>query len=53
MKVAIIGRGVAGAYLMNQLSNFHDVKVIGFERMGEKNHDAFCAWASGYNVMSK
>ena len=53
MKVAIIGIGVAGAYLMNQLSSFHDVKVTGFERMEEKNHDAVCAWATCDNVMSK
>ncbi|HYO07139.1 MAG TPA: NAD(P)/FAD-dependent oxidoreductase [Phototrophicaceae bacterium] len=53
MKVAIIGIGVAGAYLMNQLSSFRDVKVTGFERMEEKNHDAVCAWATCDNVMSK
>ncbi len=52
MKVAIIGIGVAGAYLMNQLSSLHDVKVTGFERMEEKNHDAVCAWATCDNVMS-
>ncbi len=51
MKVAVIGIGVAGAYLMNQLNDFHDVQVIGFERMEEKNHDAVCAWATCENVM--
>jgi flavin-dependent dehydrogenase len=51
MKVAVIGIGVAGAYLMNQLNDFHDVKVVGFERMEEKNHDAVCAWATCENVM--
>src|SRR5919107_3463754 len=53
MKVAVIGIGVAGAYLMNQLSSFHDIKVTGFERMEEKNHDAVCAWATCDNVMSE
>ena len=51
MKVAVIGIGVAGAYLMNQLNDFHDVQVMGFERMEEKNHDAVCAWATCENVM--
>ena len=51
MKVAVVGIGVAGAYLMNQLSNIHDVHVEGFERMEEKNHDAVCAWATCENVM--
>ncbi len=51
MKVAVVGIGVAGAYLMNQLSNIHDVKVVGFERMEEKTHDAVCAWATCENVM--
>ena len=46
MKIAVVGIGVAGAYLMNQLSNLHDVHVMGFERMEEKNHDAVCAWAT-------
>ncbi len=51
MKVAVIGIGVAGAYLMNQLNDFHDVQVVGFERMEKKNHDAVCAWATCKNVM--
>ncbi len=51
MKVAIVGIGVAGAYLMNQLSSLHDVEVTGFERMDVKNHDAVCAWATCENVM--
>ncbi|MGN6615405.1 MAG: hypothetical protein ACTHKC_10225 [Candidatus Nitrosocosmicus sp.] len=51
MRVAVVGIGVAGAYLMNQLSNIHDVHVEGFERMEEKDHDAVCAWATCDNVM--
>lgn len=51
MKIAVVGIGVAGAYLMNQLSDIHDVTVRGFERMPEKEHDAVCAWATCDNVM--
>ena len=51
MKIAVVGIGVAGAYLMNQLSDLHDVQVTGFERMPEKEHDAVCAWATCDNVM--
>jgi flavin-dependent dehydrogenase len=52
MKVAVLGIGVAGAYLMNRLSDMHDVHVTGFERMPEQQHDAVCAWATCENVMS-
>ena len=52
MKVAVVGVGVAGAYLMSRLSDMHDVHVTGFERMPEKEHDAVCAWATCENVMS-
>ena len=39
MKIAVVGIGVAGAYLMNQLSDNHDIHVVGFERMKEEEHD--------------
>jgi flavin-dependent dehydrogenase len=52
MKIAVVGTGVAGAYLMNRLSDEHDDHVIGFERMPENEHDAVCAWATCQNVMS-
>jgi flavin-dependent dehydrogenase len=52
MKIAIVGIGVAGAYLMNRLSDDHDNDVTGFERMSESQHDAVCAWATCENVMS-
>jgi flavin-dependent dehydrogenase len=51
MKIAVVGIGVAGAYLMNQLSDNHDIHVVGFERMKEEEHDAVCAWATSKNVM--
>jgi flavin-dependent dehydrogenase len=53
MKIAVVGIGVAGAYLMNVLSQHHDYHVTGFERMTEENHDAVCAWATSENPMSK
>src|SRR5919108_2703607 len=52
MKIAVVGIGVAGAYLMNRLSDDHDIYVMGFERMSERQHDAVCAWATCENVMS-
>src|SRR6476661_7501611 len=52
MKIAVVGIGVAGAYLMNRLSDAHDISVTGFERMPETDHDAVCAWATCKNVMS-
>lgn len=52
MKIAVVGIGVAGAYLMNRLGDMHDVQVTGFERMPEEQHDAVCAWATCENVMS-
>jgi flavin-dependent dehydrogenase len=51
LKIAVVGIGVAGAYLMNRLSDDHDHRVIGFERMPQDQHDAVCAWATCENVM--
>ena len=53
MKIAVVGVGVAGAYLLNQFSDKHDIHVTGFERMQEKDHDAVCAWATCKDVMAK
>jgi flavin-dependent dehydrogenase len=52
MRIAVVGIGVAGAYLMNRLSNTSGNHVVGFERMPESKHDAVCAWATCENVMS-
>ncbi|MDQ3873884.1 MAG: NAD(P)/FAD-dependent oxidoreductase [Thermoproteota archaeon] len=51
MKIAVVGIGVAGAYLMNRLSDDHDNHVVGFERTSRDQHDAVCAWATCENVM--
>src|SRR6476661_246724 len=52
MKIAVAGMGVAGAYLMNRLSDDHENHVVGFERMDKDKHDAVCAWATCKNVMT-
>ena len=51
MKIAVVGMGVAGAYLMNGLGKDHDNFVKGFERMPIEQHDAVCAWATCENIM--
>ena len=52
MKIAVAGMGVAGAYLMNRLSEDLENHVVGFERMDRDKHDAVCAWATCKNVMT-
>ena len=43
MKIAVVGIGVAGSYLMNRLSDDDDNQVVGFERTAKSQHDAVCA----------
>ena len=49
MKIAIMGMGVAGSYLISRLKNNHE--VVGFERMDEIKHDSICAWGSIKSTM--
>jgi len=49
MKIAIMGMGVAGSYLVSRLKNDHE--VVGFERMEEIKHDSICAWGSIKSTM--
>ncbi len=49
MKIAIVGAGVAGSYLIRMLSGSHD--VIGYERQREENYRAVCAWAASKHPM--
>lgn len=49
MKIAVVGIGVAGGYLVSRLKKDHD--VIGYERMTEENHDSICAWGTSANEM--
>ena len=51
MKIAVVGMGVAGSYLLSRLKNDHE--VVGFERMTEKNHDSICAWGSSKSKMQE
>ena len=45
LKIAVMGMGVAGSYLMARLKNSeHD--VTGYERMVEEKHDSICAWGT-------
>ena len=44
MKIAVVGMGVAGSYLLSRLKENHE--VVGFERMAEKDHDSICAWGT-------
>ena len=45
MKIAIMGMGVAGSYLMARLKN-SEHEVVGYERMTEQNQDSNCAWGT-------
>jgi len=49
MKIAVVGIGVAGGYLVSRLKKDHE--VIGYERMTEENHDSICAWGTSANEM--
>lgn len=49
MKIAVVGIGVAGGYLVSRLKKDHE--VVGFERMTEQNHDSICAWGTSANEM--
>ena len=44
LKIAVVGIGVAGAYLLARLKKEHE--VVGFERSTQENHDSICAWGT-------
>ena len=44
MKIAVVGMGVAGAYLMNRIPPEHQVEA--FEMRTEKNWYTVCAWGT-------
>ena len=44
LKIAVVGIGVAGAYLLARLRKEHE--VVGFERSTQENHDSICAWGT-------
>ena len=51
MKIAIIGLGVAGSYLLHTLSSEHEVKGFEMQKAGE--FDAVCAWGASKSEMQK
>jgi len=51
MKIAVVGIGVAGSYLLARLKKDHE--VVGYERMKEHEHDSICAWGSAKSIMSE
>jgi flavin-dependent dehydrogenase len=51
MKIAVVGLGVAGSYLLNRLSSGHD--VTGYEMQKEGEFQAVCAWGTSKNELSK
>lgn len=49
MKIAVMGMGVAGSYVMARLKDKHE--VVGFERNREIYHDSICAWGTNKHTM--
>ena len=45
MKIAVMGMGVAGSYLMARLKD-SEHEVVGFERMIQEKLDSICAWGT-------
>lgn len=44
MKIAVVGMGVSGSYLINQLSRDHEVR--GFDRYPKEKFECVCAWGT-------
>ena len=51
MKIAVMGMGVAGSYLLSRLKDDHE--VTGYERMTKDRHDSICAWGSSKSRMTQ
>jgi len=51
LKIAVVGIGVAGGYLLSRLKKEHE--VVGFERSSEEAHDSICAWGTTKGPMQK
>ena len=45
MKIAVMGMGVAGSYLMARLKDSGH-EAVGYERSTEERHDSICAWGT-------
>ena len=51
MKIAVVGMGVAGSYLINQLSRTHD--ATGFERYPKERFECVCAWGTSKDYIRR
>jgi flavin-dependent dehydrogenase len=51
LKIAIVGMGVSGSYLINQLSRNHD--VTGFDRYPKETFQCVCAWGTTKDYISR
>ncbi|MCS7125563.1 MAG: NAD(P)/FAD-dependent oxidoreductase [Aigarchaeota archaeon] len=51
MKIAVVGIGVAGSYLLARLNEKYIVE--GFEKLEKSRYFPICAWATSKNEMSK
>ena len=52
MKIAVMGMGVAGSYLMAKLRG-SEHEVVGYERMPADRHDSICAWGTIRGVLDE
>jgi len=50
MRIAVVGTGVAGAYLLNRIPKEHEVEA--FEMRTEKNWYTVCAWGTSQPFIS-
>lgn len=51
MRIAVVGLGVAGSYLLNRLGEEHE--VTGYELQKEGEFQAVCAWGTSKNELRK
>jgi flavin-dependent dehydrogenase len=52
MKIAVMGMGVAGSYLIARLKN-SEHEVTGYERSTQERHDSICAWGTIKSELEK
>ena len=45
LKIAIVGMGVAGSYLINQLTRLGH-EVVGYQHVSGQNCECICAWGT-------
>lgn len=52
LKIAVMGMGVAGSYLMARLKDTEH-SAVGYEMMPKERHDSICAWGTIKPVLEK